>query len=467
MSERCSRVSVVGSGSSASMMRHWQGSGYGAWPKVFVSFHSENRDRARQTLALLRKLTRLFDLNELRDADISYVRGQEPAHMLFLYVIQLPALFLSSCADERILATIMSVASAPFLEANFCDPLCAATLLKPMFLPWYESLPRKADETNQDVDPETKLQYYRLFTDYETENDGISASGDSRNDLASTGDSVQLRARGYKIEENLGKALWFVAPQAGESLKNKGSRGAANALYVSGVDLAEQSEGKSLYFGKIFTGPEDKKPPPKYKTTFGDFAMVTMGVSSSTDMLSMLDVQVLLVPEFGHRGHGDQTGAERTVIQLRSGVDGEGQGFNTGKFHEVACVKATSDPRYNEKIHKDALTEKSKYRLCLAHGSFAMFVLTLCMTMRQTVMISLGLFCTELARSVYATSKLNYSSLCTCPVTMATVTKFRNKKDSDEINIFNATYRETLKLTSPPFSKAGSNVINYSDQDDI
>ncbi|KAK2847543.1 hypothetical protein Q5P01_010542 [Channa striata] len=288
------------------MMRHWQGSGYGAWPKVFVSFHSENRDRARQTLALLRKLTRLFDLNELRDADIPYVRGQEPAHMLFLYVIQLPALFLSSCADERILATIMSCALFGTIR---CMLPCHA-----------------------------KSEFSE------------------------------------SVMELLGRSM--------------------------SVDLAEQSEGKSLYFGKIFMGPEDKKPPPKYKTTFGDFAMVTMGVSSSTDMLSMLHVQVLLVPEFGHRGHGDQTGAERTVIQLRSGVDGEGQGFNTGKFTEVACVKAMSDPRYNEKIHKDALTEKSEYRLCLAHGSFAMFVLTLCMTMRQTVMISLGLFCTELARSV-------------------------------------------------------------------
>ncbi|KAK2813592.1 hypothetical protein Q5P01_000749 [Channa striata] len=179
-----------------------RGSDDGAWPKVFVAFQSKNRDRARQTLALLRKLTRLFDLNELRDADIPYVRGQEPAHMLFLYAIQLTALFLSSCADERILATIMSVASAPFLEANFCDPLCAATLLKPMFLPWYESLPRKADEADQSVDPETKLQYYRLFTGY----------GDSRDDLAWTRNSVQLRARGYKIEESSGKALWFVAP---------------------------------------------------------------------------------------------------------------------------------------------------------------------------------------------------------------------------------------------------------------
>ncbi|KAK2847537.1 hypothetical protein Q5P01_010536 [Channa striata] len=279
------------------MMRHWQGSGYGAWPKVFVSFHSENRDRARQTLALLRKLTRLFDLNELRDADIPYVRGQEPAHMLFLYVIQLPALFLSSCADERILATIMSVASALFLEANFCDPLCAATLLKPMFLPWYEE--HGADETNQDVDPETKLQYYRLFTGYEIENDGISASGDSRNDLAP--------AKGAHDTES---GLRRMAAAAGEHAalirfylmcdtmlaylqcalfgtircmlpchaKSEFSESVMELLGRSmSVDLAEQSEGKSLYFGKIFMGPEDKKPPPKYKTTFGDFAMVTMG----------------------------------------------------------------------------------------------------------------------------------------------------------------------------------------------
>ncbi|KAK2811417.1 hypothetical protein Q5P01_000212 [Channa striata] len=537
-----------------------RGSDDGAWPKVFVAFQSENRDRARQTLALLRKLTRLFDLNELRDADIPYVRGQEPAHMLFLYAIQLTALFLSSCADERILATIMSVASAPFLEANFCDPLCAATLLKPMFLPWYESLPRKADEADQGVDPETKLQYYRLFTGYEIGNDGTCASGDSRDDLAWTGNSVQLRARGYKIEESSGKALWFVAPQAGDRLrmtresglrrmagaagehadlirsylmcdnvmaylqcalfgtircmlpchansefsesvmellgrsvskfadelrhqsadmfsrlKTEGGRGAANCLYVSGVGFAGQSEGKSLYFGKIFTGPEDKKPPPKYKTTFGDFATVTMGVSTSTEMLSMLDVA--LAPGKKDKGGGASLRATLSKAHRPAGIQRVAMDaslyaryhhrFNTGEFTEVACVKAMSDPMYSEKIHKDALTEKSEYRLCLAHGALPMCVLTLCMTMRQTVMISLGLFCTELARSVYAASKLNYSTLCARLVTMATVTKFRHKKDSDETNVFNATYGETLKLTSPAFSKAGSNAVNYSDLDDM
>ncbi|KAK2825787.1 hypothetical protein Q5P01_020001 [Channa striata] len=50
---------------------------------------------------------------------------------------------------------------------------------------------------------------------------------------------------------------------------------------------------------------------------------------------------------------------------------------------------------------------------------------------------------------------------------MATVTKFRHKKDSNETNVFNATYGETLKLTSPAFSKGGSNAVNYSDLDDM
>ncbi|KAK2811915.1 hypothetical protein Q5P01_000137 [Channa striata] len=385
------------------------------------------------------------------------------------------------------------------------------------------------------VAAETKLQYYRLFTGYEIGNDGTCASGDSRDDLAWTGNSVQLRARGYKIEESSGKALWFVAPQAGDRLrmtresglrrmagaagehadlirsylmcdnvmaylqcalfgtircmlpchansefsesvmellgrsvskfadelrhqsadmfsrlKTEGGRGAANCLYVSGVGFAGQSEGKSLYFGKIFTGPEDKKPPPKYKTTFGDFATVTMGVSTSTEMLSMLDVA--LAPGKKDKGGGASLRAILSKAHRPAGIQRVAMGrplspaTTTGstraKFTEVACVKAMSDPMYSEKIHKDALTEKSEYRLCLAHGALPMCVLTLCMTMRQTVMISLGLFCTELARSVH-------------------------KKDSAETNAFNATYRETLKLTSPAFSKAGSNAVNYSDLDDM
>ncbi|KAK2825788.1 hypothetical protein Q5P01_020002 [Channa striata] len=378
-----------------------QGSDDGAWPKVFVAFQSENRDRARQTLALLRKMTRLFDLKELRDADIPYVRGQEPAHILFLYAIQLTALFLSSCADERILATIMSVASAPFLEANFCDPLCTATLLKPMFLPWYESLLRKADEADQGVDPETKLQYYRLFTVRALRHDPLHAAVPRQQRVLRQRDGVtgevreQVRRRAPPSERG-----YVLSP------KTEGGRGAANCLYVSGVGFAGQSEGKSLYFGKIFTGPEDKKLPPKYKTTFGDFATVTMGVSTSTEMLSMLDVA--LAPGKKDKGGGASLRAILSKAHRPAGIQSVAMDaslyaryhhrFNTGEFTEVACVKAMSDPMYNEKIHKDALTEKSEYRLCLAHGALPMCVLTLCMTMRQTVMISLGLFCTELAR---------------------------------------------------------------------
>ncbi|KAK2821892.1 hypothetical protein Q5P01_021957 [Channa striata] len=445
--------------------------------KVFVAFQSENRDRARQTLALLRKLTRLFDLNELRDADIPRT---------------------SATPVRR---------DAP--EAHVP--------------PWYESLPRKADEADQGVDPETKLQYYRLFTGYEIGNDGTCASGDSRDDLAWTGNSVQLR-RGVQDRGELGqgpvvrgsagrrqaahdaasppeedgrgsgrtrrpdpilphvrqrdgllavRALRHnplhaavarqqrvlrerdgVTGEVREQVRRRAPpsergyvlspqdrrRRSANCLYLSGVGFARAVRWEEPVPGKIFTGPEDKKPPPKYKTTFGDFATVTMGVSASTEMLSMLDVALALgkkdkgggaslraILSKGHRPAGIQRVAMDASLYARYH-----HRFNTGEFTEVACVKAMSDPMYNEKIHKDALTEKSEYRLCLAHGALPMCVLTLCMTMRQTVMISLGLFCTELARSVYAASKLNYGTLCARLVTMATVTKFRHKKDSDE-----------------------------------
>ncbi|KAK2809018.1 hypothetical protein Q5P01_000597 [Channa striata] len=89
-----------------------------------------------------------------------------------------------------ILATIMAW-PAPFLEANFCNPRRDA--LEAMFLPLVRVAARKADEADQGVDPETKLQYYRRFT--------------------------RAAGAGYKIEESSGKALWFVAPQAGDRLR--------------------------------------------------------------------------------------------------------------------------------------------------------------------------------------------------------------------------------------------------------
>nr|BBA49192.1 hypothetical protein [Oryzias latipes] len=535
-------------------------------PSVFVKFRRENTREARRIASLASQLTGLFDVEDLREKAIPHVKGEEPAHMLFLFLVQLMAVFLSSCLDEASLATLMSVALSPFLEGNFCDPLCAATLLKPMFIPWFEAFPRKADGPEAKADPEAKLKYYRLYKGYEITNEGADVSSVLEDDLTWTSASLQLRTLGYKIEESLSKTLWFVAPQFGDRLRMtrdscigkmavspgehvdlirscllcdnvmayvqcalfgtirnmlpchansefcetvmaalngsmrrfaaearhqsrelfsrlEGWSGpcAGNCLYTSGVSFAGQSEGRSLFFGKIFTGPEDRKPPGKYKTAFGDFSSVTLGLSLKTGLLEALRVALERdeAPKAGCGLRREAGGrmqkmlstaqepvcAERVVTEVAFFARYHHR-FNSGEFTEVGCVKAMSEPGFNEQIHKDVLDDKSEYRLSLAHGALPMCALTLSMTMRQTVMMTLGFFCVELAHGAYAGAKLNYSTLCSRLVSLSTVAKFRHGKDSDNTNVFQALYGNCLKLTCAMFSKPNPHApINYHDLD--
>lgn len=185
-------------------------------PKVFVNFQKHS---AAQIVSLLRELLKLFDVGKLCSEHIMYKQGEEPEHMLFLYTIQLMATFVSKCMEQKDLATIMSLASAPFLEANFCNPLCAATLLKPMFIPKHkEAIPNRNGESYGSArnDPPLKPEYYTLFTGYNLA-DGQDVSGLGAS-LGWTASSIQQSMRGYRISERGSNELWFVAPQMGDRM---------------------------------------------------------------------------------------------------------------------------------------------------------------------------------------------------------------------------------------------------------
>lgn len=133
-------------------------------PRVFASF---TKSTAKQNvLALLRGLLSLFNKTDLVE-EMPHTPGHEPEHMLFLYLIQLMVVFVSSQMPETDLATIMSVASSVFLETNLCHPLCAATLLKPMFIPYYQqqsSRPKKKADGKPLAEGAPRVACYRLFT---------------------------------------------------------------------------------------------------------------------------------------------------------------------------------------------------------------------------------------------------------------------------------------------------------------
>lgn len=183
-------------------------------PRVFASF---TKSTAKQNvLALLRGLLSLFNKTDLVE-EIPHTPGHEPEHMLFLYLIQLMVVFVSSQMPETDLATIMSVASSVFLETNLCHPLCAATLLKPMFVPYYQqqsSRPKKKADGKPLAEGAPRVACYRLFTGYVLNDKGedVSTSGD----LEWTERSILNRVQGWKLQERDNRKLWFVAPQMGD-----------------------------------------------------------------------------------------------------------------------------------------------------------------------------------------------------------------------------------------------------------
>lgn len=517
-----------------------------AHPRVFVS---PDKDQTGEVLSLVRKLLELFDVDELRHGDVIHKDGEEPQHMLFLCLIQLLALYVSSCVQERDLATILGVASAVFLEANFGDPLCAATLLKPMFIPHYDQQVGKKKRKNETEPsyrdtPEARLKYYRLFTGYDLDTSGSDVSNLTDVNLGWTEHSLLQRTMGCNIVERKSKKLWFAAPQSGDRMLMARSSGlkmmggdtgeralricsylmsdnvmayvqcaifgtisnmlpchvnseltdtimatikgsmsvfsdvvrhqsanlmaefqktADSCLFTTGVGFMGQERGPTLYFGRVFTGPEEKRPPPPTQARSGVFTSVSQGLAKDTMVNTMLtnalkedkrnNIRSLLATSYKPVGVCRVT--TDSVFYARYHY-----WFNSGEFTEVACVKACSDPKYNSLIHEDRLTHNSKYQLTLSHGALPMCTLTLAMTMRQTVMMIMGFISAELARLVYA-PRVNDATLCKQVISLSMVAKFRHKKDEESTNVFGASYGEVLKLTGPVFGTTGSGVNSY------
>lgn len=521
------------------------------YPSVFVNVPKRETGRI---VSLLRGLLELFDLEELRYENIPHECGQEPKHMLFLYLIQLLAIFVSSFMEEKDLATVMSIASATFLEVNFCNPLCAATLVKPMFIPHYEE-GREGESARgkvKRVDPEERLKHYRLFMGYELDNRGSDVS--SRDGMCWTEHSVMQRMRGCKIVEGKSKKLWFVAPQMGDrmlmvkdsGLKMMGGQTGETALEICsylmsdnvmaymqcaifgtisnmlpchvnsdfteavmatignsmskfsdavrhqsanlmtelsklsnsclctvGVGFTGQDKGNTLYFGNVFTGPEEKRPPPsqgreRVKGEVKIFTSVSLGHADNAMMKTMLSMA--LKPDRKRNLDSMLSTSYKPVGVSKVTTDTffyarYHHALNTGEFTEVSSVKVMSDPRYNSMYHKQELTYDSKYQLTVCNGALPMCMLTLAMTMRQTVMMIMGFFCAELARLAYLPDTVDVT-LCKHLVSLPMAAKFRHRKDTgNTTNVFEALYGDALKLSGPMFSTPGKFGINYSDLD--
>lgn len=514
-----------------------------------IVFADVSKHKMAQVVSLLRGLLELFDLEELQCGNIPHERGQEPKHMLFLYLIQLLTIFVSSCMDGKDLAAVMSIASAPFLEANFCNPICAATLVKPMFIPEYEEermrgRGRGKAGANEHVDPQECLKYYRLFRGYELDKAGSDVS--SMEEMSWTENSILDRMQGCQIVEKKSKLLWYVAPQMGDrmvltekaGLKMMGGQTGEKALKicsylmsdnvmaymqcaifgtiynmlpchansdftenvmktirgsmskfadavrfqsmslmmglrnmtntclnVTGVGFSGQERGNLLHFGKVFTGPEEKRPSES-PGKMGVFTSATLGISFDTMMKTMLN-QAL----DSERNPGREllflpyTPPElcRSMTEFYFYARYH-QVLNAGEFTEVACVKSMSDPRFNSTFHGEELTHESKYQLTVCHGALPMCALTLAMTVRQTVMMVMGMMCAELARVAYL-PKTTDVSLCKKLVSLSMAGKFRHKKDAENANVFEATFTESLKLSAAMFNKTNSTGLSMLELD--
>ncbi|TKS64967.1 hypothetical protein D9C73_027759 [Collichthys lucidus] len=369
--------------------------------------------KTRRTVSLLRGLLELFDLEELRCDNIPHEHGQEPKHMLFLYLIQLLAIFVSSCMEQKDLATVMSVASATFLEVNFCNPLCAATLGKPMFIPYYEGRreSKSAKGKDKQVYPEERLKHYRLFMGYELDNKG----GEEQK-------------------------LWFVAPQMGDRMLMVKD----NGLKMMGG----QTDEKALRICSYLMSDNGlrKRDPQR----------VRVGIWTKGE------VKIFTVGDSGNRGYAMM----KTMLSMALKPDQKNNldGMLSTSYKSVRglAVKAMSDPRYNSMYHKQELTHDGKYQLTVCHGALPMCTLTLAMTMRQTVMMIMGFFCAELARLAYLPETVDVI-LCKSLVSLPMAAKFRHGKDTGNTNVFKALYGDSLKLSGSMFSTPPRFGSNYYD----
>lgn len=503
---------------------------------MFVNFDSKN-DPGR-TLCLLRELLAFFNTADLLE-DILPTPECEHDHMIFLYLVQLMALFVSSILSETALAGIMSVASAVFLESNFCHPLCAATILKPMFIPYYEkqtARSKKKADGKQVTEQEPKVAYYKLFTGYELNDKGEDVS--TAGDIEWTDRGILDCIQGWKLEEKNNKKLWFVAPQMGDRLKLTGAEalqlmgrqtgekavrmtelllcdnvmgyvqssvfGAMynmlpcdansefdepvmtamqfsmsrlsesvwrqnrnllgsirtltnSALYVSGVGFVGQDNGSSLYFGRVFTGSEEKRP--QGTGAFGTFTSVILGALRETTMSDML------LSAYGLRSPTDKGVHARLAVPYKraprcactmSDVQLYGrfhQRLNSGEFTEIAGVKPLTDCSNKNIPAEDTLTINSKYRLTAVHGALPMCGLTLALTIRQTTIMVMGFLCAEMARCVYGTKTVDLMGVCKSIVSLSMSCKFKQPKTDDQvkINTLKTPFGDLLKMSGMVF----------------
>lgn len=185
----------------------------GSAPNVFANV---NRTGVKGALALIRGLLALFDKDALRGY-ITYTRDEEPLHVLFLSLAQLFVVFLSSAMTEQDLGTVVAVASAVFLESNHCHPLCASTILKPMFVPYFEQQQMYAKGKPQLERREQKVLCYKLFRGYDVDTDGAYVRTDD-DDISWTEYGLANRMQDRALLERGTRALWFAAPQYGDRL---------------------------------------------------------------------------------------------------------------------------------------------------------------------------------------------------------------------------------------------------------
>lgn len=489
-----------------------------------------------RTLSTIRELLSLFTVTELQE-DILPIPDGEPDHMLFLYLVQLMALFVSNILSEAHLALIMSVAASVFLESNLCHPLCAATVLKPMFVPYYEKhtgrSKRRADSQLPEQEP--GVSYYKLFTGYELNDKGedVSTSGD----IGWTDRSILDCVQGQKLTEKKNKKLWFVAPQIGDRLTLAGADAvqlmgrqtgdkavkvtefllcdnvmgyvqssifgaiqntlpchansefdepvmaaihysvnklsesvwrqsrtllsairtiSSSALYVSGVGFAGQDSGGTLYFGRVFTGSEEKRPPAT--GTYGTFTSVVLGTMRETMMSDMLHSAYGLAPNSKSVHSRLAVPYKRTPRCANTISDVQLYGrfhhrLNSGEFTEIAGVKPLIEANNKNIPAEETLTVNSKYRLTAVHGALPMCGLTMALTMRQTTMMVLGFLCAEMARCIYGTKTVDLMSVCKSIISLSMCCKFKHPKtdESAKINTLKTPFGDLLKLSGMVF----------------
>ncbi|KAK7878284.1 hypothetical protein WMY93_031103 [Mugilogobius chulae] len=535
-----------------------------AYPKVFIGAASSTcafgrkyckalddfyRNDAVRVVRLLRGLLAMFDLSALRDAPIAHKPGETPQHMLFLFLIQLLALFVSNSLDERDLATVLAVASAPFLESNFCDPLCAASLLKPLFVPYCEHRGPHARGTGGRASAaESEVKYYKLFSGYQLDNQGADVSSCMDEGITWTDHSISRNVYGFRVsEESSGEPLWFVAPQFGDRLRMMASAGDADlvssgeradrikaylacdnffaylqgalfgtianmlpcdahsdfnyetfktikgslalfskelrrdscnrmeelsrgktCLGVAGVGFSTQDSGRSLMFGKVFTGPPEKCPPPD-KNIPGSFVCVTLGMARrDTTVSALLTVSLSHCSTDDMKYRLSSAYEPRQSDHIASNFDFYGlfqPRFNRGEYTEVACVKSQDDRAYNQMIHRSSLTSDAKYYITLMHAALPMCPLTLAMTMRQTAMMVTGFFVAHVARLVYSSRQSEAVVHNVTSLSMACSFRHHNEEESE--NTFRLAFGNLIKISGKAFVKAGLCGPNFSDLDEM